>query len=336
MKAVRVLSGGGVSVEEVDTPRLAPDEVLLTVEYGGICGSDLHYAQHGRNGDYLVTSPLTLGHEISGSISAIGEAVTDVALGAPATVHPAQPCPEAGSKPTGLHLVPTTYLGSASTTPHTQGGFAEYVVVQRKQVRMLPEGLPIRRAVLAEPLGVALHAASLCGDIAGKRVLVVGCGPIGLLTILALSLHGPRELVATDLSVAALDLARSVGATATIRVPEQSAEEGAFDIVVEAAGATPSIRAAIASVAPGGVLVQLAIPATPTIEIPSVRLLSQEFTIRGAWRFDTEIDRALEVLRDHPEADGLITHEFSIDDAEEAFAIAADSEVSSKVILRLS
>lgn len=325
-----------MSVTVVDTPGLAPDEVLMRVEYGGICGSDLHYAEHGRNGEYVVTSPVTLGHEISGSISAIGDAVTDVAVGTPVTVHPAQPCPVQGSEPTGLHLVPTTYLGSASTTPHTQGGFAEYLVVRRGQVRVLPDGLPVRRAVLAEPLGVALHAASLCGDIAGKRVLVVGCGPIGLLTVLALSLQGPRELVASDLSAAALDLARAVGATATIRVPEQSAEESAFDVVVEAAGAAPSMRAAIASVAPGGVLVQLAIPSTPSIEIPSAPLLSQELTIRGAWRFDTEIDLALEVLRDHPEAEKLITHEFLIDNADEAFAIAADSAVSSKVVLRLS
>ncbi len=203
-------------------------------------------------------------------------------------------------------------------------------------MRVLPPGLSTRRAALAEPLAVALHAASLAGDVRGRRVLVIGAGPIGLLTILALSGQAPIELVAADLSTRALDLSREVGATATIHVPVDAPGPESFDVVVEASGAAPAIRSAFESVKPGGTIVQLAIPASADIATPTMALLTKEITFRGAWRFDTEIDDAVQVLAAHPEADKLITHEFDIEDAVEAFSIAADPALSSKVVLRIS
>lgn len=333
MRAVRVNPGGGVAVRDVPRPVPGAGEVRIDVAYGGICGSDLHYATSGRNGAFEVTSALTLGHEFSGMVGAHGDGVSTPPVGTPVTAHPAQPCAAAGGGPTGRHLLPGTYLGSASTQPHAQGGFADSVIVKTDQVRVLPAGIPLRRAALAEPLAVALHAVNLAGDVDGRNVLVVGCGPIGLLAVAAAHIRGAR-VSASDIAAPAVERAVAVGASTTYLVPDQAPPVGRFDVVIEASGAPIAIRSAFSQASDGGIVVQLAIPATDTTEIPVAELIRREILYRGTWRFDEEIDDALIMLRDHPELDEIITHEFPMVEAMTAFTVARDPSLSSKVLLR--
>lgn len=335
--AVRVTPGTGLTVEQMEFPPLPADRVLLRTAYGGICGSDLHYARHGANGQYVVTEPLTLGHEISGVIEAIGDAVSDAPPpGTAVTVHPAWPVSRAGQRRSGLHTTAGgTYLGSASTLPHTQGGFAAYVTVRPEQLRVLPRGLSLRTAALTEPTAVALHAVEILGPDAlrDKRVLVTGCGPIGLLTVLAAAQHHPAEVIACDVSERAVSIARGLGATAPLIAPERL-PAGSADVVIEASGAPSAINEAFSALATGGTLLQLAIPAGAELSIPIAEVLSRELTIKGTWRFDGEMDDALAFLAAHPETEQVVSHEFAVEDAPAAFELANNARMSSKVLLK--
>ncbi len=188
-----VVIGGKLDLTVADHPVPEPDagQVRVRVGYVGICGSDLHYYSEGANGAFVVTEPLVPGHELSGWVDLDPSGL--LSPGTPVTVHPARFGPE-GPTPVEPHLRPGgSYLGSAATTPHTQGAMSDYLVVDAGMIRTLPSDLPVRRAVLAEPLAVALHGAGRSGSLAGARVLVCGAGPIGLLAVVARLRRGAAD-----------------------------------------------------------------------------------------------------------------------------------------------
>ena len=341
MKAVIAYTEGDLRVEPVAPAEVSPDRVLVRIVYGGICGSDLHYAKDGRNGAYTITSPLTLGHEVVGIVNEIGVAAdTPLGVGARVAIHPARPTPlPGGTHGAGFNLVRGgSYLGSASTDPHTQGGFVEYLEVSPEQLRELPDELPLRRAALAEPLAVALHGIGRLGErVSGANVLVSGAGPIGCLAIIALNAAGAGRVVAADLQEVPLKVAREVGADDVVRLGAgEQIDPGSFDIVVEAAGAVPSLVAALAAVRPGGAVLQLGmLPAGP-LPIPMAGLIAKEVTLFGSQRFDVELDASVELLASDPRAEAVISHVFGIDEAHDAFACAADSSRSAKVLINIS
>jgi len=314
-------------------PSIGP--VVFRPLYGGICGSDLHYYREGRVGDFAILEPLVLGHEVVGVVE---EDPTDrFAAGTRATVHPATSCgtcPECRSGRPNLCRV-ARYLGSAASMPHTQGAFAERVMVRPDQVRVLPDALPTLRGVLAEPLGVALHAIGRAGGVTGKRVLVSGAGPIGLLAAGAAVALGAESVTVADVLAEPLAIATAVGATATVHLREASPESAGYDVVIEAAGVPAALTAAVASTTRGGTIVQVGmLPAVPS-PVALAALVSREIELRGAFRFDGEIDDAVALLADRPVFDAVITHVLALADFREAFDIAADSARSSKVVLQL-
>src|SRR5690625_450044 len=197
MRAAFITAAEELEVREVPTPDPTRAEVRIRVNYVGVCGSDLHYFFDGANGPNVVTEPLIPGHEMSGTVDLDPSGTW--APGTPVTVHPARFGAPQQAYLDSPHLWPGgSYLGSAATVPHTQGALREYLVVDRAMVRPLPASLPLRRAALCEPLGVALHALNQGGSVEGKRVLVTGAGPIGLLTIAAAARGGAALVAATD------------------------------------------------------------------------------------------------------------------------------------------
>ncbi|GAA3103270.1 L-idonate 5-dehydrogenase [Kribbella aluminosa] len=216
MYACVVHAAGNLRVEEQDAVEPGAGQVAVRIAYGGICGTDLHYYRDGGVGNFRVQEPLVLGHEVVGWVSA-----GDLPVGTPVGIHPATPCgecPECVQDRRNICAF-SNYLGSAARMPHIQGGFVRELILPAGQVRVLPDGLELRRAVLAEPLSVAIHAVRRAGEgaVDGKRVLVTGAGPIGLLVVAALRKAGAREIIATDLHETPLALAAEVGATATVR-----------------------------------------------------------------------------------------------------------------------
>ncbi len=220
MKAVVVHGAGDLRVDELPDPRPAPDEVIVAMEWGGICGSDLAYWRHGRSGTAVLKHPMVLGHEVSGRIAALGSAVTGLRVGQPVTFQPAQLVGD-GRMPARLagrtNLYPSVrYFGSAAFDPHTDGGFSQFRAVRAVQVRPLPDGVSTRQGAVAEPLAVAMHAVGRAGEVAGRTVLVNGCGPIGSLVVAALKFAGAARVVAADVAPRALAVAKSMGADSTL------------------------------------------------------------------------------------------------------------------------
>ncbi|WFR68681.1 zinc-binding dehydrogenase [Curtobacterium flaccumfaciens] len=170
----------------------------------------------------------------------------------------------------------------------------------------------------------------------GASVLVSGAGPIGSLAVAALRAAGAREIVAADLQELPLEVARAVGADEVLRVGRDEVPADRFDLAVEAAGVVPSLETCLAAVRPGGTVLQLGILPAGALPITVSTLIVKELTLLGSQRFDVEMDRAIELLRDDASLDAVVSHTFPIEDAIAAFAQAADASVSSKVVIAVT
>ncbi|GAB3607373.1 L-idonate 5-dehydrogenase [Conyzicola nivalis] len=326
-------------VDELAAPTPAPDEAVIRIAYGGICGSDLHYWTHGAAGESILREPMILGHEVVGTVQAAAADGSGPAVGTPVAVHPATPKPVEGvrypeSRP---NLAPgSTYLGSAAHHPHTEGAFATFVALPTRMLRTLPAGLSLRGAALAEPASVAWHAVSRAGDVAGKSVLVVGTGPIGALVIAVLKRAGASSITAVDLHETPLRIARELGATDTILATEVDAIAAVqADIAIESSGNYRGLASAVRGVARGGRVVMVGL--LPSGEQPALISLAitRELELVGSFRFADEIDDVLAALADGTlTVDPIVTHEFAASEALEAFSVALDASVSGKVLLR--
>jgi L-idonate 5-dehydrogenase len=334
MKALAIHGKEDIRWEDRSDPVPADGEVRLRVGYVGICGSDLHYYFDGANGENVVREPFTPGHELS--------AVVDLdpsgryPTGAPVTVHPARygtPVPGLLDRP---HLCPGgDYLGSAATFPHRQGGAAELVIVEDHMVRALPEGLPLQRAALAEPLAVALHAVGLAGDLTGRRVLVIGAGPIGLLVVAAALDGGATEIGVSDLRPEPLARAAALGATEPILVGRDSIADESFDVVFECSGVGVSLTQAIRAARRAGTVVQVGTLPNTEIAVNLAPMLGKELHLLGAFRFSTEIDDAIAMLATSDRLESVISHVIPAAEAVDAFTLARDASASAKVLLQL-
>lgn len=332
MRAAFITEKEAIEVREVQTPEPGPDQVRIRVDYVGICGSDLHYYFEGANGAFVVREPLIPGHELSGRIDF--DPQDEWSPGTGVTVHPAR----FGDSQPGIendpHLWPNgSYLGSASTWPHTQGALSEYLLVERSMVRVLPDTLSVRRAVLAEPLAVALHGVTQArGTIAGAKVLVTGSGPIGLLSIAAAVDAGAASVTATDVLEGPLQRALEIGADAVINVAKDEVPADEYDVVLECSGVPVSISTAFRAARRAGTVVQVGMVPDEPRPINLAPFISKELRVYGTFRFNDEIDRAIELLAENPDIERVITHEFSADDTVKMFVTAKNSGVSGKVI----
>jgi len=192
---------------------LGPKSVRIAMKSGGICGSDLHYYNHGGFGAITLREPMILGHEVAGEITELGDDVDGLKVGDLVAVSPSRPCSVCAECLRGLpnHCLNMRFYGSAMPFPHIQGAFRETLIAEASQC-VVANGLTPAQAAMAEPLAVALHAVERAGSLMGKRVLVTGCGPIGNLIILAARRAGAAEIIATDIAQPVLEIASSMGA----------------------------------------------------------------------------------------------------------------------------
>lgn len=332
MKAMYIDGKLEMAEREVATPEPSENQVRVRVDFVGICGSDLHYYFEGANGAFVVEEPLAPGHELSGRVDL--DPSGSLASGTPVTVHPAR----FGRSEPGIedapHLWPGgSYLGSASTHPHTQGGLSEYLVVERDMIRVIPENLSLTRAALAEPLAVSLHAMTRAGDLNGATVLISGAGPIGLLAIAAARARGAAEITVCDVLEQPLARAAAVGADHVIRIGQDAVPENAFDVVFECSGAPSAISAAFLAARRRGTVVQVGMVPNEPRPVNLAPMISKELQVLGVFRFKDEIDEAVRLLAVSPKLDSVITHVIDASDSVSAFEIAKDSLVSGKVVI---
>ncbi len=331
-------AAGDVRVEAVPVRSPGPSEAVVRIAYGGICGSDLHYWQHGSAGESILREPMLLGHEVSGIVAVAAADGSGLSVGTPVTLHPASPSAGDGSvrypndRP---NLSPAgTYLGSAARLPHAQGAFAGHLTVPARMLRRLPDGLSVRTAALAEPAGVAWHALNRAGVIEGRRVFVIGAGPIGLLTVAAARARGAGEVVVSDLHQPALTRATDLGAHRTVTAGGLDPATVDADVTIECSGSVPGLRTAIDATTRGGRIVMVGLLPPGEHPIAVARAISRELELVGSFRFNAEIDEVLAAMGDgRLTVDAAITHEFPIADALEALAVARDPQRSGKVLL---
>ena len=341
MDALVIHAPGDLRVEDVPTPAVGPAQMRVRVRAGGICGSDLHYFQHGGFGTIRIKEPMVLGHEVAGSIEEMGAAVQGYALGDHVAVSPSQPCGVCRYCQLGLqnHCLDMRYYGSAMRTPHVQGAFRKEIVIELSQAHRLAEGISDGEGSMAEPLAVALHAVNRAGPMLGKRVLVTGCGPIGALVVIAARRAGAANIVVTDMTAQPLRSALKVGADQIINVSEQPdglaafmADKGQFDVLFECSGNERALRGALDALRSRGVIVQLGLGGEMTL--PMNTIVAKEFDLRGAFRFHAEFAVAVELINKRlVDLKPLISATLPYRDAGRAFALAADRSQSMKVLL---
>ncbi len=335
MKALRIHEAHDLRLQDAPEPTYAPDEVLVRLGAGGVCGSDLHYFAHGGVGDFKLREPMTLGHEVAGEVVALGGEVTRVKVGDHVAVNPSRPCLHCDQCLSGhSNLCPNMrFFGSAARFPHVQGAFAELFVARQDQCEIVPPDMDYRVAACAEPLAVTLHAAAQAGPLLGMRVLIVGAGPIGVLLAASARLAGATEITVTDLQDAPLRVAMQMGATLTINVRTQTLE-GKFDVAFEASGSPAGLSAALGALRPGGRLVQVGMLPSGLTPAPLGPLISREITIIGSFRFHREFGWAAGLLASgRIDVTPILSASFPLSQAQAAFALAADRERAVKVSL---
>lgn len=337
MRGCVIHGAGDLRVDELPEPVAGPGEAVVAVRYGGVCGSDLHYWRHGGVGDFMLREPMVLGHEIVGTVVSYGTGAGGPEAGSPVAVHPATPCGRCPECLDGRAQVcrDTRYLGSAARVPHVQGGFASRVAVPSGQLRALPEGLGLRRAALAEPLSVALHAVRRAGAVRGRHVLVTGAGPIGCLVVAALRAGGAAAVTVTDLLPRALEFAAAAGATTLVRAgdPTDPGQPEEVDLAIEASGSAAGLDTCLRAVRRGGTVVQLGMLPPGMSPFAGNLVVSREIELRGALRFDAEFDEAIGLLGREELFDALVSAVVPVEQADEAFALAGDRTRSCKVLL---
>lgn len=335
--AVVAHAAGDLRIDEVPLATPAPDQAVIEVVYGGICGSDLHYWLHGAAGESILKAPMVLGHEIVGVVARAAADGTGPAAGTAVAVHPATPGPGAARYPEDRpNLSPgCTYLGSAARFPHTDGAFSRYAILPARMLRALPDGLSLRTAALAEPAAVAWHAVARAGDVKGKTALVIGSGPIGALAVAVLKRGGARRIVAVDMHPKPLEIARAVGADEVLKGDEAEAIAAVeADVVIESSGSHHGLASAIKGAVRGGKVVMVGLlPSGPQPVLISLAI-TRELELLGSFRFNSEIDEVIAALADGTLfVDPVVTHAFPLERGLEAFEVARNSAESGKVLL---
>ncbi|MEM8870491.1 MAG: L-idonate 5-dehydrogenase [Pseudomonadota bacterium] len=343
MKSIVIHAARDLRIEERQAKDPGPGEVQIRMATGGICGSDLHYYNHGGFGAIRLREPMTLGHEVSGYISKCGPDVSDLREGQLVAVSPSRPCYRCAYCREGLHnhCLNMRFYGSAMPFPHIQGAFSEVLTADAAQCAPA-DGLSPGEAAMAEPLAVCLHAVRQAGALLGKSVLVTGCGPIGILSILAARRAGADHVVATDLSDFTLGVAKQAGADEVFNMAQSpdaldrfAVGKGHFDVLFECSGAAPALVAGIGTLRPRGIVVQLGLGGD--MELPMMTITAKELQLRGSFRFHSEFFTGVSLMQKGLiDVKPLITQTLPMDDAVAAFEIASDRSQAMKAQIAFS
>lgn len=338
-RSVVAYAANDLRVEDRALGDMAADQVEIAIVAGGICGSDLHYFNDGGFGAVRLREPMVLGHEVAGTVTTIGSAVTNVSVGDLVAVNPSRPCGTCLYCQKGLQnqCLDMRFYGSAMRMPHVQGAFQRSLIADASQCVVAPPNLSPNELAFAEPFAVTLHAVSRAGGLLGKRVLVTGCGPIGALVVLAARTHGAREIVATDVVSEPLKKAEQIGADRTINVAERGSaldayavDKGTFDVVFEASGNQSALRGALDVLRPRGVLVQLGLGGD--VSIPQNTIVAKEIELKGSFRFHEEFELAVDLIANRRvDVTPLLTDIFDVEQAVQAFETANDRTRAMKV-----
>ncbi|KAL4227834.1 hypothetical protein ACF0H5_013271 [Mactra antiquata] len=318
---------GDIRLEDSPVPEPGPGQVQLCMQHVGICGSDVHYWQHGAIGDFILKAPMVLGHEAAGVVSQVGAGVTSLKVGDRVAIEPGVPCRRCTDCKKGRYnLCPDMKF---CATPPVHGNLARFYVHDADFCFKLPDHVSTEEGALLEPLSVGVHACKRAGVTLGSKVLICGAGPIGLVNLLTAKACGASQVCVTDLDDKRLEMAKAMGADLTVKVtskdPREMADiiEGCFgekpSITIECSGAPASIRTAIYCTRSGGCVVLVGLGPSD-VTLPIVDAAVREVDIRGIFRYVNCYPTALAMIASGKvDVRPLITHRFRLEDTMEAF-----------------
>jgi L-iditol 2-dehydrogenase len=304
-----------VRLEERPLPELGGRDVLVEVGTVGVCGSDVHYFEHGRIGSFVIEQPLVLGHEASGVVAGRGSSATKHELGQRVALEPGVPCGRCAECRHGRYNLCADVRFFA--TPPVDGAFARYVAIHQDYAFALPDELSDDAGALLEPLSVGIWACEKGGIALGSRVLVTGAGPIGNLAMQVARAAGAAEVAVADVNVGRLARAAELGATRTFEELE-----GTYDVLLECTGNESLTRDAILTLRPAGTAVLVGMGPGLDARLPVAAIQSRELTVVGTFRYANTYPTAIALAASgRVDLDGLVDARFPL--ARTADALAA-------------
>ncbi len=333
-RAVVLHGPGDVRVEDRAVPEPAAREVLVEIAAVGVCGSDIHYYEHGRIGSFVVRDPMVLGHESAGRVVALGPGATKHAVGERVALEPGVPCGNCRECRSGRYNLCRDVRFFA--TPPIDGAFANYVAIHEDFAFVLPDSVSDEAGALMEPLSVGVWACQKANVSAGDRVLVTGAGPIGLLAAQCARAFGATEITVTDVNHHRLDLAQRTGATRTINVGEVPLEDGdvEVDALIECSGHPASLKAGIAALRPAGTAVLVGMGPEEEGIVPLSLIQNHELWLTGTFRYANTYPTAIALAASgRVDLEAIITGHFGLDQAEAALRAGREDPTAVKVMV---
>ncbi len=335
MKVAVMLGIGKMGFEERDVPQIKPDEVLVRLEYVGICGSDIHYYETGRIGDYIVEPPFVLGHEPGGTVVEVGSAVSNLKPGDRVALEPGKTCGRCEFCREGKYnLCPDVVFFA---TPPVDGVFAEYVAHPADLCFKLPDNVSTLEGALIEPLAVGFHAANQGGAHAGQTAVVFGAGCIGLVSMMALLAEGVSRVYVVDVMQKRLDKALELGATGVINSAEcdlaseidRLTEGRGTDIVIETAGMEITTRQAIEIARKGSTIVLVGYSKSGEMTLPMSLFIDKELTFKSVFRYRHIYPMAIDaVAAGRVNLKGIVSNIFELDDIQRAMDLSVSDKAN--------
>ncbi|HEV8025022.1 MAG TPA: NAD(P)-dependent alcohol dehydrogenase [Candidatus Nanopelagicales bacterium] len=317
-------------IEEREIPEPGSDEVLVQVKSVGVCGSDIHYFEHGRIADFIVEQPLVLGHEASGVVSAVGSNVTDLEVGTTVAMEPGVPCGRCKECRAGRYnLCPDVQFFA---TPPIDGAFCEYVLLPRDFVHPVPSHVSFDAAALVEPLSVGVWACQKANVSLGTRVLITGGGPIGAICALVARARGANVVAVTDVNGDRRAQVEKLGFPAIDPMNDDIPEA---DVLLECSGAAPAIDQGIRALAPAGTAVLIGMAPTDTVAIPVGAIQGKEIWLTGTFRYANTYPDAVELVASgRVDLDAIVSGSYSLEEVEKALTHAKKHPADMKVMVR--
>ncbi|XP_014599501.1 PREDICTED: sorbitol dehydrogenase-like isoform X1 [Polistes canadensis] len=318
-----------IRLEQTPIEEPGTNEVLIEMSCVGICGSDVHYLDKGRIGDFILTKPMIIGHESSGIVAKLGKNVKNLKVGDRVAIEPGVPCRECTFCKNGRYNLCKDVVFLA--TPPVHGSLRRFYKHAADFCFKLPDHVTLEEGALMEPLSVGIHACKRAGISIGSKVLILGAGPIGLVTLLVAKAMGASKVILTDIKQDKLDTAKKLGADDTYLIKQEVSEAENIknirelfgddpDKTIDASGAQSSIRLAILVTKSGGVIVLVGC-SPPEVQVPLINALVREVDIRGVFRYANTYNDALELLASKKiNVKPLITHNYKIEETVAAFA----------------
>ncbi len=335
MKVAVMLGIGKMGFEERPVPQIKPDEVLVRLEYVGICGSDIHYYETGRIGDYIVEPPFVLGHEPGGTVVEVGSAVSNLKPGDRVALEPGKTCGRCEFCREGKYnLCPDVVFFA---TPPVDGVFAKYVAHPADLCFKLPNNVSTLEGALIEPLAVGFHAANQGGAHAGQTAVVFGAGCIGLVSMMALLAEGVSRVYVVDVMQKRLDKALELGATGVINSAEcdlaseidRLTEGRGTDIVIETAGMEITTRQAIEIARKGSTIVLVGYSKSGEMTLPMSLFIDKELTFKSVFRYRHIYPMAIDaVAAGRVNLKGIVSNIFELDDIQRAMDLSVSDKAN--------